>query len=116
MPSAHPMLFDSARHEPLAVIPWDEARARALIARIAADAASHCADGLVRPVHPRDGGPARELHGELYYGAGGVLWALHHLDALGAADTPIDLAMVDDALRQHDAWQASFGGTEFASY
>lgn len=110
------MLFDPARHEPLAPIPWDEARARVLIARIAAEAAARSAYGLVRPVHQRDGGPARELHGELYHGACGVLWARNHLYALGAADAPVELAMVHDALRQHDAWQASFGGTEFASY
>jgi hypothetical protein len=100
----------------LAPLAWDEPRARALIARIAGDAAARCRDGLVRPVHPRDGAPARELHGELYHGAGGVLWALHHLHALGATGAGIDSAMVDAALQRHREWQASFGGTEFASY
>lgn len=110
------MLFDSTRHEPLASRAWDEPRARALIARIADDAAGRFVDGVVRPVHPRDGGAARELHGELYHGAGGVLWALHHLHALGATRQRIDPATVDAALQRHRAWQASFGGTESASY
>jgi len=110
------VLFEPGRHEPLTQLAWDESRARALIARIAADAAARFLDGLVRPVHPRDGAPARELHGELYHGAGGVLWALHHLDALGATGARIDSAMVDATLRRHRDWQASFGGTEFASY
>jgi len=110
------VLFEPGRHEPLTQLAWDESRARALIARIAADAAARFLDGLVRPVHPRDGAPARELHGELYHGAGGVLWALHHLHALGATGARIDSAMVDATLRRHRDWQASFGGTEFASY
>ena len=110
------VLFEPGRHEPLTQLAWDESRARALIARIAADAAARFLDGLVRPVYPRDGAPARELHGELYHGAGGVLWALYHLHALGATGARIDSAMVDATLRRHRDWQASFGGTEFASY
>jgi len=45
-----------------------------------------------------------------------VLWALYHLHALGATGARIDSAMVDATLRRHRDWQASFGGTEFASY
>src|SRR3954447_6247798 len=110
------MLFDPARHEPLTPLAWDEPRARGLIERIAADAAAHYADGLVRPVHQRDGAPERALHGELYHGAGGVLWALHHLHAVGAAAERIDVGIVEDVGKRHREWQDSFGGTEFASY
>jgi len=110
------VLFEPGRHEPLTQLAWDEPRARALIERIAADAAARFGDGVVRPVHPRDGAPARELHGELYHGACGVLWALHHLHALGVTAASIDSAMVELALQRHREWQASFGGTEFASY
>jgi len=109
-------MFEPSRHEPLIPLAWDEPRARALIARIADDAVARFDGGLVRPVHPRDGAPARELHGELYHGACGVLWALHHLHAVGAASPRIDSGMVDLALQRHREWQASFGGTEFASY
>ena len=70
----------------------------------------------MRPAHPRDGAPGYEAHGELYRGAGGVLWALRHLHALGATRPRIDSAMVDRALQRHHEWQVSFGGTEFASY
>nr|HET7857643.1 LanC-like protein [Caldimonas sp.] len=110
------MLFEPGRHEPLTPLAWDEPRARALIERIADDAAARFRDGLVRPPHPRDGAPARELHGELYHGACGVLWALHHLHALGASRPRVDGTMVDVALARHQEWQASFGGSERASY
>jgi len=110
------VLFDPARHEPLAPIAWDESRARAMIERIAADTAAHYADGIVRPVHQRDGAPERALHGELYHGAGGVLWALHHLRGVGATTERINVGMVEDVAKRHREWQDSFGGTEFASY
>ena len=110
------MLFDPAAHEALRPLAWDEARARELIERIASDSAGHYRDGIVRPVHERDGGPGRALHGELYHGAGGVLWALHYLHAVGATAERVDGGMVREVLRRHDEWQASFGGTEFASY
>jgi hypothetical protein len=100
----------------LAPLAWDERRARALIARIAEDAAARFVDGMVQPAHPRDGAPAYERQGDLYAGAGGVLWALHQLHALGASRPSIDAAMVDATLQRHREWQASFGGTEFASY
>jgi hypothetical protein len=110
------MLIDPAAHEPLTPLAWDASRARELIARIADDAAAHCSNGTVRPVHPRDGGPQRALHGELYHGAGGVLWALHHLDAVGATRQRVEAGMVEEVLRRHHEWQVSFAGTEFASY
>jgi lantibiotic modifying enzyme len=110
------VLHDPAAHESLVPLAWNAPRARHLVERIAADAAAHYADGVVRPAHPRDGGPQREPHGELYLGAGGVLWALHHLHGLGATLERIDAAMVMAVLRRHQDWQASFGGTEFGSY
>jgi hypothetical protein len=111
-----PVLHDPAAHEDLVPIAWDASRARGLIERIAADAAAHYANGIVRPVHPRDGGPERAPHGELYLGAGGVLWALHYLHSLGATQERIDAGMVAAVLQRHQEWQASFGGTEFGSY
>ena len=110
------MLYDPAAHEPLTPLAWDAARARALIERIADDAWAHLANGVVRPVHPRDGGPQRESHGELYLGAGGVLWAQYYLHAKGAIGAGVDAAAVQEVLRVHHDWQVSFGGTEFGSY
>lgn len=78
-------LFDPARHEPLTATPWSEAAAREAIARIAADAlAAFTPDGLW-PAHPLDEPDTPERrHAMLYFGAGGVIWALEHLRRVGA--------------------------------
>jgi len=85
------MLHDPARHEPLNAIAWDEPRVRGTIARIVDDTvAAFTPDGLW-PVHPRDLEPGDDPDApatNLYYGAVGVIWALHYLDAIGAAPSP----------------------------
>ena len=85
------MLHDPARHEPLNSIAWDESRVRATIARIVDETvAAFTPDGLW-PVHPRDLEPGDDPDApatNLYYGASGVIWALHYLDAVGAARSP----------------------------
>ena len=81
------MLHDPSRHEPLSTTPWDEAAARAALARIVADAEQHYSPERWWPSHPRDiepGEDAYALNPTLYYGALGVMWALHHLQDLGA--------------------------------
>lgn len=77
-------LHDPARHEPLRELPWDAARAREAIERIIADAEARFAADRYWPAHPNDTdglGPDYPL----YMGACGVMWALHYLEALGAA-------------------------------
>ena len=85
------MLHDPARHEPLKSIAWDESRVRATIERIVDETvAAFTPDGLW-PVHPRDleaGDDPDAPATNLYYGAAGVIWALHYLDAVGAARSP----------------------------
>src|ERR1700675_928163 len=79
-------LYEAQRHEPLIDTPWDEARARATIEQIAADAhRSFSADGLWQ-IHPLDRSPERPPDSlkTLYNGAAGVIWALKYLDEAGA--------------------------------
>jgi len=87
-----PRLYDPARHEPLTATAWSERAARDAVARITADALrSFTPDGLW-PAHPLDepDTPARR-HAMLYFGAGGVIWALEHLRRAGAiADADAD--------------------------
>jgi lantibiotic modifying enzyme len=82
------MLYDPARHEPLRPLPWDEGRVRAAIERIVSDAESRFAEDRYWPLHPLDregeGKPA-QFETPLYHGACGVIWALHYLQAVGAA-------------------------------
>lgn len=80
------MLYDPSRHEALQAIPWDEHRVREAIAWIAADAeARYTPDGWWPP-HPRDleaDDDATRPSPPLYFGACGMVWALHYLQDLG---------------------------------
>lgn len=86
-------LFDPARHQPLDPRPWDAAAARAAVRAIAA-AALRAFDGDGWPAHPLDEPPTpRTRYAMLYFGAGGVIWALRRLAELGAIDrSPRDFA------------------------
>lgn len=102
------MLFDPSSHEPLTERPWDDRRARAVIAAVIADAESAFDEGLLWPAHPIDEaeGPL-PMVASLYMGASGVIWALHQLERVGAADlrrdwAPVAVTLVDRYLAQPD--------------
>ena len=112
------MLHDPARHEPLQDIPWDEARAHAMIERIVRDTEAHFSAQSHWPVHPRDadGGP-RDPAYPLYHGACGVFWALHYLDSVGAARLEQPIAdHVDALLALNHAALGDSADAEAASY
>ncbi|WP_296924733.1 LanC-like protein [Polaromonas sp.] len=73
-------LWQHERHESLRTMRWQEQRARDLIERIVSDTESHAGPW---PNHPLDGADPAPRH-ELYGGACGVIWALHHLQQRGA--------------------------------
>jgi hypothetical protein len=78
------MLYEPERHVPLTAEPWDEERARAAIREIVADTeASFRAEDLW-PRHSLEEFPG-DRYKILYWGAAGVMWALHYLAACGAA-------------------------------
>lgn len=84
-------LFEPARHEPLTTARWSEGAARAAIERIVDDAlATFTPEGLW-PAHPLDepDTPAQR-RAMLYFGAGGIIWALEHLRRAGAIDGAFD--------------------------
>lgn len=78
-------LFDPARHEPLASVPWDDGSARAAIARIVEAAFVEFRPGEGWLTHPLDDpdGPGH-VDRPLYHGASGVVLALRHLARAGA--------------------------------
>jgi hypothetical protein len=104
------MLFDPARHEPLQDIAWDEDRARASISHIAADAEARFTPQGWWPPHPRDldpGEDATQPATPLYYGACGVVWALHYLQDVGAVRLRrnyLESALMTDLLARNSAW------------
>src|SRR5664279_151263 len=80
-------LYDPARHEPLQAPPWDEAVAREAIRRIADLALAAYEPGWGWRAHSLDDpkAPIERFH-NLYFGAGGVIWALRHLAKRGAIE------------------------------
>lgn len=114
------MLYDPARHEPLQPISWDEDRVRALIQRIVSDTEQHFVPGRYWPPHPRDvdaGEDPAQISTTLYYGAAGVIWALHHLQAVGAATLSRSwLDLLDPLLVDNRAWLQACDSSDFASY
>jgi hypothetical protein len=114
------MLFDQARHEALAAIAWDEERVRAAIAYITRDIEDRYSAEKYWPWHPLDldGGDDPNQPGtSLYFGACGVIWALHYLEAVGAVKLSRRyLDDLDALMRRNRAWLESFGSREFGSY
>lgn len=91
------MLFAEDRHEPAPAIKWDEARARDTILRIVRDTEERFSPETFWPTHQLD---AKDLEPQytLYMGACGVIWALQHLQAQGAASLSRDYAAAIPAL------------------
>ena len=93
------MVFDETRHEPLLSLLWSAQRARTTIARIVDETEARFRPGEWWPLHPNDVEDAETQPAlPLYHGACGVIWALGHLDAAGAARTHRDFTPELDAL------------------
>ncbi|WP_323119841.1 lanthionine synthetase C family protein [Burkholderia alba] len=112
------MLFDSARHEALTQIDWDEGIARQTIARIVADTRAKFDPETYWPAHPLDDEGSTATLTPLYHGAGGVFWALAYLESTGAASPGADLRPhYAPLLSRNRAWlQADTGHRAISSY
>ena len=114
------MLYDPTRHEALRPIPWNEDHARDAIERVVSNTEKHFSPDRYWPVHPRDvegDEDPTQVATTLYYGACGVIWALHYLNAVGAAR--LSRSYVDDLeplLTRNRAWLKSLGSRDFASF
>ena len=98
------MLFDPSAHEPLAGIPWDEARVREAIRAVVADTERACTPSGTWPLHPLDAGEDDDdwggvSHG-VYLGAAGMLWGLDRLARNGAAEVSIDFGTAAGSLHE----------------
>jgi hypothetical protein len=114
------MLFDPSRHEELQPIAWDEARVRAAIKRIVAETEAAFSPERYWPTHPRDLEPDDDPHQvstTLYFGACGVIWALHYLQSVGAATLARgDFGDLETLLARNRATLAGWESDDFASY
>jgi len=114
------MLFDPARHEPLQRIAWDEGAVRACIARIVDDAEARYSPQAWWPPHPQDIDPGEDPlrpATPLYYGACGVVWALHYLQDIGAVRLRRSyLGELEALLQRNRAWLGETADKEAASF
>jgi len=114
------MLFDPTRHEALQPLAWDEVTCLAAIQAIVDDTERHFSPERYWPPHPNDIEPGEDLSvpgTSLYFGACGVIWALQHLQAMGAARLSRDPAdALDTLLERSHAWLAAGDSRDFASY
>ncbi|MDP2007234.1 MAG: LanC-like protein [Rubrivivax sp.] len=113
-------LWDPARHETLQGGAWDEARARACIQHIVAEAEARFSPETWWPQHPLDADPGDDQNTPatpLYYGACGVVWGLHYLQDQGAVQLQRNyLGLADALLARNRAWLADSADKEAASY
>ena len=72
------MLYEAERHEPLTASAWNEQAARACIDEILDDAIEKFSARDLWPSHPLDSF-SPDARWNLYIGAAGTIWALHHL-------------------------------------
>jgi len=72
------MLYEAERHEPLTTSAWNEQAARACIDEILGDAIKRFSARDLWPSHPLDSF-SPDVRCNLYIGAAGTIWALHHL-------------------------------------
>ncbi|MGE5217268.1 MAG: lanthionine synthetase C family protein [Chloroflexota bacterium] len=89
-------MYEEKRHERLIEAEWDEARAHQAIDQIVQDAHAHFDPQKLWPIHPLDqiNDNIREPFKMLYFGAAGVIWALHYLNEIGATKLKRDYSRV----------------------
>lgn len=112
------MLYDPARHEALQTRAWDENLARETIRQIVRDTEDRYRADRYWPLHPRDANGTEapdHVATTLYYGATGVIWALHYLQAVGAAELSRSYLGDLERLRVRNR-AALVGAEEFAAY
>jgi hypothetical protein len=101
------MLHDPARHEPLVPIAWDADRARATITRIVDATVAAFSPVTLWPIHPLDLDPDDPAATCFYCGAGGIVWALEYLNAVGAATSPSIAAHLGEIRDRNRSWLAA---------
>ncbi|GAA0765929.1 LanC-like protein [Ideonella azotifigens] len=110
-------LFDPARHEGLNGPLWDEAAARAAVQRMVQDALQDFSpQGLWRAHALDDPATPDTRYSMLYFGAGGIIWALRHLSRQGFVE-PAELARFDATVptlvqRNREVGETHLAGTQ----
>lgn len=92
-------LFDPNRHYPLLQINWSPSTAQQAIAEIADETIAKLEAVPLLAAHPMDD---QSFGSDLYFGKGGVLWAINYLQTVGAIDSAFDVAAgLDETLEKN---------------
>lgn len=107
------MLHDPSRHESLTDAAWDESIARETLDWIARETSERFSSEKLWPWHAKDVEPGDDVTQPalpLYFGAAGVVWALHYLQDVGATGgTARYSAQLEDIRMRNRKWQTSMG-------
>lgn len=87
-------LFDPARHYPLSQLDWNRDTVQQAITAIAHETITQLQTAPLLSGHPMDD---QGFGSDLYFGKAGVLWAINHLQTVGAIDSTFDVAAHLDA-------------------
>src|SRR5258708_35032187 len=87
------MMLEKARHVPVRPLAWDPGEASIAIHEIVSDAIDHFDPERFWPAHPMEDG-VPDGNTSLYFGAAGVIWALHYLARIGFSEIPYDFLVV----------------------
>ncbi len=87
-------MYEEARHEPLIEAEWNQELTLEVIDRIARETHARFDPQTLWPIHPLDkfSDSPTEPFRMLYFGAAGVIWALHYLNVVGATAMKRDFA------------------------
>ena len=100
-------MYEEARHEPLIVAEWSQELALEAIDRIVRETHARFDPQTLWPIHPLDkfSDSPTEPFRMLYFGAAGVIWALHYLNVVGATAVKRDFAaaLIDLAAKNRAA-------------
>ena len=100
-------MYEEARHEPLIEAEWNQELALEAIDRIVRETHARFDPQTLWPIHPLDkfSDSPTEPFRMLYFGAAGVIWALHYLNVVGATAMKRDFAasLIDLAAKNRAA-------------
>lgn len=115
-----PTLHDPICHEPLQEASWNAVRVRAFIAKLVAETEVAYSAQDWWPPHPLDlanNEDPLQPATPLYFGACGVIWALHYLQDVGAVQLQRNyLVRLDALLQRNRHWLGDTADAEQGSY
>lgn len=111
-------MYEQARHEQLIEAEWNEERAYSAIDQIVRDTHALCDSQRLWPIHPLDRFTEKlpESLKMLYFGAAGVIWALHYLSPAVSTGGKLDLETTLNQLADQNHLEMNLSQQESSSF